>query len=251
MLTISDWIFEELGLGLGGFDPMAFDGRFFFFSDGKNVYLYNRDLIPLNCIKLPVKITALCYDNEDDCFWAVNENRDEILKLNRRFKVVDTLAGAGAPIYGLSYFCAHDSLLAAQKGAIAEYCKHGHTRTIRAVSGKANILSIAPYYALLQESSSGQGIRIYAPGGNMHSSIEVPKNYRVKDFLFYPPENQLMALAQHTQKEVPQILRHPMPCLEICNCNYCTKEFCFKNDDCRWLISHTSCDDRWDSWGLI
>jgi hypothetical protein len=229
MLTISDWIYEELKLGLGGFSAMAFDGRFFFFSVVKNIYLYNRDLVPLNRIKPPVKITALCYDNEDDCFWGINENRDEILKLNRRFEVICSLTGMGAPIYGMSYFCAHDSLLAAQKGAVAEYCKRGHSRTVRSVSGEAKVMSVAPFYAVLQESPGGQLIRIYAPSGNIHSSIEVPEGYRVKDILFYPPENQIMALAQHTRKKVPQILRHPMPCVEICGCNYHSREFCFDN----------------------
>ena len=240
MLDTSKWIYEDLKHGLNAFSTIAFDGRFFYFADGENIYVYSKDFVPINCIKAAPKIAALCYDNSDDCFWAADGKAGEILRLSRRFEETGRLSLNCGAIFGLSYFCAHDTLLVCARNSVIEACKHGEQREVHAISGWANITSAAPFFALLQDKHDGQVIYFYTPD-NIHSILEVPPGYIVKDILFYPPENQLLALAQ--SKNRTKILRHPMPCIDICCCNYAFNDFC--DEHCKWLVANVSCGSDW------
>ena len=234
MLRASAWKHENLQQGLGSFNTMAFDGRFFYFADGEYIYIYSKDFTPINRKKSPIKIAALCYDNSDNCFWASAGEKGEILRLSRRFEITQRIAADNEAIFGLSYFCAHDTLLAAHKRAILEICKHGKWRGIPVVPG--NVLSIAPYFAVLHDNF----IHFYDPGFNVHSSLEIPPEYSVRDILFYPAENQLLALAHSAFRKAPVILRHAMPCMEVCECNYVFGCNCDGDDLCDWLVRGSS-----------
>ena len=237
MLTTSMWIYEDLDRGLN-FKTMAFDGRFFYFTDTQNIYVYSKNLVPLNCINPAVKITAFCYDNSDDCFW-VTDGKTGISKLSRRFEKTGLLLNSGN-INGLSYFCAHDTILASAGSAVTEVCKHNHKREIHTASNVLSIASIAPFFAILQGTSGGQLIRFYA-AGNLHATLEIPPGYAATDIMFYPPDNQILALA-HSKNKI-KILRHPMPCIDVCSCNYNFDSAC--NEHCQWLLANTSCDSGW------
>ena len=243
MLTTSKWIYEDLTHGLSTFGTMAFDGRFFYFADAENIYIYSKNFEPLNCIKSAIKIAAMCYDSSDDCFWASNGKTDEIIKLNRRFEKTGQLT-SGEAVYGLSYFCAHDTLLACTHSAVIEICKHGEKRIIHTAPKASNAASAAPFFALLQDRNSEQIIRFYAPS-ELHATLEAPPGYAIADILFYPPENQIIALANSGKKV--KILRHPMPCIDICCCNY---SFDSCNEYCKWLLANTNCNSNWKA-GLM
>ena len=238
MLKTSTWIYEDLAQGLNTFNTMAYNGRFFFFASGRNVYVYSKDFVPVKCIKVAPNIATFCYDNKDDCFWAAEEKTGEIVKLNRRFKEVARLPVNFSAVYGLSYFCAHDTLLICTRDRVLEACKHGEKREIQTISKGANIASAAPFFAVYD----GQVIHFYSPE-NIHSTLEVPAGYTIKDMLFYPPENQILALAQFNNRV--KILRHPMPCIDICDCNYNFNDFC--DEHCKWLMAEKSCDSGWGS----
>ncbi|MDR2168101.1 MAG: hypothetical protein LBE35_09685 [Clostridiales bacterium] len=219
MLITSKWKYEDLEGG-ANFSSLAFDGRFFFLAGLKAVYIYSKDFERLDFVQTP-EISTLCYDNGEDCFWAAAASGREILKLSRRF---DELAriGLDRAVYDLSYFCAHDSLLAATACGIIEICKHADMREIRAVSGHFNVLAIAPFYAIHEKDS----ICFYAPDGILHSTLFIPKDHEVLDILFYHPENELLALARPKSGKGARILRHPMPCMDICDCNYTIPKTC-------------------------
>ena len=238
MLTTSKWIYEDLDRGLNSFCAMAFDGRFFYFTDTKHIYVYSKNLVPLNCINPALKIAAFCYDNNSDCFWAT-DGKTGISKLSRRFEKTGLLLDCGA-VNGLSYFCAHDTVLASTGSAVMEICKHDHKREIHTATNVLSIASIAPYFALLQENGGEQLIRFYT-ASSLHATLEIPPGYVAADIMFYPPENQIMALVRSKNKT--KILRHPMPCMDVCCCNYNFDSSC--NEHCKWLLANTGCDSGW------
>ena len=243
MLTTSKWIYEDLDRGFSSFSAMAFDGRFFYFTDTRNIYVYSKNLVPLNCINPAIKITAFCYDNSDNCFWAT-DGKTGISKLTRRFEKAGQSLSCGN-INGLSYFCAHDTLLASTSSAVVEICKHDHKREIHTASNVIGIASIAPFFALLQNSNGGQFVHFYN-ASSLHATLEVPPRYTAADIMFYPPDNQILVLAQSRNQIM--ILRHPMPCIDVCNCNYSFDSAC--NEHCQWLLANTSCNSGWKT-GLM
>ena len=246
------WTFEVLRLGSLGFTAMAYDGRFYYFPDGRHVYVYSRGLELVNRIQIGHEVSALCYDYADGCFWATGHDGD-ICKLSQRFEVVDRIAFGDGVILGLSYFCAHDTLLVACKDAIAEVCKHGHKRGIGCAthSRYVNVLAVAPCFAIAKDRGGLQVIDFHGPSGAVLASLSVPHGYRVADMLFCHRESQLVALAfEHGKGHGrPVILRHPMPCLDVCECNFALPDPCVKDEHCKWIVSNASDAAPW--WGEL
>jgi hypothetical protein len=210
---------------------IAHDGLFFFVVQGKNAYVYNFDFQYLGRLSLTQSLLALSFDTRFGCFWAINE-KGAVVKLNRRFEKIGELDFDCTKPRGLSYSCAFDTLLLGCGKEIIEICKHGKQRSIYRGCRVENVLSIPPYYAILDDSDCDQCVRFYGPDGILAAQIPILSRHKALDILFHPKKNQLLILCENGV-----LLKHAMPCLEVCICNYEFDRPC-GNEICQWVMEN-------------
>ncbi|MCL2404386.1 MAG: hypothetical protein FWC92_02435 [Defluviitaleaceae bacterium] len=206
-MDINQWTYEPLiATSTPQSQPLsafAYDGCFFYLANGAHIYIYNSNYEPINRIKISQPISALCYDNNENCFWATDD-QGAICKLDLHFEVQQrtNIGDSKKKALGLSYFCVHDSLLVAYHDTIVEICKHGQKRAIVAAahSSYKNILGVAPYFAIAIANASCESINFHAPTGEHTVSVNIPPDYCEANAM-----QKKWVAANHTGQRQPQL----------------------------------------------
>ena len=94
-----------------------------------------------------------------------------------------------APITGLSFYCGHHTILAAFSGSIREYSKEGLLTGVLQQTGSggySSVLSLYPYYAVVQTCENTQFIRIFSAQGQMAECYCFAGSYAIETILVTP-----------------------------------------------------------------
>jgi len=252
------------------FRGIAFDGCFFYLTAPLEcaVYKFTLEFIDAGSVTVGRPFTAICYDTTDKCFWAAEDKcNDVIYKLDRCLKEIGQQSVKSdkkfyGPIQGISYDCKQNVLLTAYQDYIVEISKQsGRAHILRrnCPGDYTAILSIAPYYAIVQtdlcQSKKKQEILFYSQEGCLLRSFNTSDKYKIEDILFYPCpsldslEYELIILVTITC-ENQGILRYNLKACDIapdcCNHQVCNEE-CDEecNDECNDECSD-ECNDECD-----
>ena len=175
---------------------IAFDGCCFYLTMPKScrIYQFNTDYEQTNIFDVNRHYSCICYDNSQDCFWAVTDKiTGVIFKLDHNLKEIDFIrinpgCRSNAPIKSLSYNCEKNILAAAYSRSLAEITKEGKIRYLQ-TSAKgyfSSVLSAEPYYITSMLTGNTQCISIYDSDGCSLASYQLPAMYRIEGLLFYP-----------------------------------------------------------------
>lgn len=232
------------------YSGMAFDGCSFYMTLPQDckVYQFDRDLTPIGCFETAKPYTSICYDNTENCFWAVAEQPNCLIyKLNCQMQEIDLLQitlpeQSLSRIKGLSYFCGNDTLLAAFTNFIVEVSKSsGACRVLQSICDGcfSGVTAVAPYYITVSVCKNIQSVSLFSSDDHLVKRLCLPCTYLIENIVFDPcsekgkGEIKLILLAtKHCR--YPHILECALEFCgpELCPCNYkCCCHPCDKCDE--------------------
>lgn len=181
----------------GKYTGMAYDGHFFYLvlPQERKIYRLNQDFILFQTIEAARPYLGICFDHSENCFWAWEDGaKDVIYKLNCRLEETGFITMCQndmdpAPITGLSFYCGHHTILAAFSGSIREYSKEGLLTGVLQQTGSggySSVLSLYPYYAVVQTCENTQFIRIFSAQGQMAECYCFAGSYAIETILVTP-----------------------------------------------------------------
>lgn len=227
---------------------IAFDGCFYYLTMPKDniIYRFDSNFSPNGEYKGSRSYNGLCYDSQEECFWATEINHyNKIFKLNRKLQEIDYITFENTRcdyrrMYGVSYDCAKNVLLIVFNDAIYEISKTGEARPVlRNLSPHVlNVASIAPYLAVVVNDYKQQNI-LYYKEGKLVKTESIPLVYRIRDIVYNPCKPALMILATKHCK-YPRVLCCPLNLdTDCCHKTLCNKKCkpCPPEDKCSIIKS--------------
>ncbi|MEG1292696.1 MAG: hypothetical protein RSD33_00665 [Clostridium sp.] len=248
------------------YEGMAFDGCCYYF-----LIPYMRKIMKTNeCFAEPEyyetcrDYTCICYDYEDDCFWAASKKCcNKIFKLDCCFKEVDCLflndnKESGNPIVGISYDCHDNTLLIAFSGCIAELNKDTGQLCIIFSSTSvqmASILSISPGYIFTAEKDNNLYLFVVDCNNQIVKDYCIHKDCVFKNMVLNPCSDcgnliiDCLAIKKGCYPHIIKTEIHPDDlgfCPNPCNYDIC-KEYCNHSSE----SAHDTCLDLIGSIALV
>lgn len=178
-----------------GFRGIAYDGFWFYLTvEDENIIIKCDDSFnQIECYETCRCYTYICYDSNEDCFWASDrEDSTCIYKLNNLFVEIDKLdisvpGVRGINVNGISHNCRSDKLFISFSNAIVSIDKHSANgcRILcnscnRRVHGVTGIFSSDICFGITRPR---QEIRISSLCGNLIKRIRVPSCFRIESMV--------------------------------------------------------------------
>ncbi|MEG0692420.1 MAG: hypothetical protein RR444_04995 [Oscillospiraceae bacterium] len=177
---------------------IAFDGTHFYLTrpDSCQVLKFNEQFHQVGCYDVGRKYTSICYDSQDNCFWASAEDcYYKVLKLNTIFQEIDYLTirpcdKCGGVICGISYNCEDDSILVAlancivcikKDGSCSPYIQQEHYKL-----WNTSVLSLSPGYLFSYMKDCKQHIAICSSDDKIVKKIRISSNFLIQGMVFDP-----------------------------------------------------------------
>lgn len=234
------------------YTAIAFDGCYYYITDGckEEVQVFDTSLCYVNCIETCRSYTAICYDTQDNCFWAASSSAvGYIFKLNEcmqeidRIKIISDKVCVGI-ITGISYCCDENCLLVTS-GSIIYYVEKetGHARIMKKECDDHLITAVVCAYPLViyyYIKNCRQWCAIINRYGEKIEDTPLSGEYYVQSALLYPCKDHfgLFHVYELVQKHscYNYVLNIRLPSRiseEICYCNQelcdrCCKRHCHK-----------------------
>ena len=181
---------------------IAFDGCFYYLTMPKdiNIYKFDRKFRPKGEIKGNKPFNGLCYDSSEDCFWATESTRHNIIyKLNNKLQEIDCIDFENTrcdyrQMLGISFDCVKNVLVVAFNNAICEISKTGEVLLIKSCPHILNAAFIAPYLVVVTSDNKKQCISYYK-GNELVKTEIIPSVYRIRAIVYNPCILSLVILA--------------------------------------------------------
>lgn len=230
------------------YSKMTYDGHFFYFTLPKEnkISKFNQECILTTCYDLNRPYSSICYDKTEECFWAWDERTNyTIYKLNMNLEEIGYIelckcAANNSKITGLSYNCEKDTIFISFSNSIAEFSKTGQLiKPLQKTNNSCCILSIFPYYIIIEICEHTQIINIYSLKGKRIKSYCFSSQYEMKDIVFNP--------CLENEKNTISLIFFAFdncgcPCILKCKIELCGKDSC----PCNFQCCHNCCDSVCD-----